>query len=144
VATLPRKWRRSSWKRLENRRVNIGRGISVFGRRRGDGGARRWHAAGNTGVMQRRTRPQKSRATHPRAPYAHSYALPLPSLLFSLYRSPFSNNHRGGGGGVLTRRVSCVTGLSQTGYRTAAHNGSRESLHGQESDPASDVVLGEA
>jgi len=70
--------------------------------------------------------------------------LALPSLLFSLHRSPFSNNHRGGGGGVLTRRVSCVTGLSQTGYRTAAHNGSRESLHGQESDPASDVVLGKA
>lgn len=62
---------------VRNRRVNIGRSISVFGR----GGKRRWHAAGNTGVMQRHTQPQKSRATHPRALRPLRRALPLSLFL---------------------------------------------------------------
>lgn len=60
---------------VRNRRVNIGRSISVFGR----GGKRRWHATSNTGVMQRHTQLQKSRATHPRA-------------LRPLRRAPFSSS----------------------------------------------------
>lgn len=73
---------------VRNRRVNIGRSISVFGR----GGKRRWHAAGNTGVMQRHTQPQKSRATHPRALRPLRHMSP-----FSFFTWPFSDNHNCGG-----------------------------------------------
>lgn len=64
---------------VRNRRVNIGRSISVFGRVE----KRRWHAVGNTGVMQRHTQPQKSRATHPRrstpTPLSAAPSYPSPS-----------------------------------------------------------------
>lgn len=80
---LPRKMAAQFLEAVRNRRVNIGRSISVFGR----GGKRRWHAASNTGVMQRHTQPQKSRATHPRAlrPLRRG---PFSSSFLSVHRQP--------------------------------------------------------
>lgn len=97
---------------VRNRRVNIGRSISVFGR----GGKRRWHAASNTGVMQRHTQPQKSRATHPRA-------------LRPLRRAPFSSSPVCSPTTITVSVHSRARVLCNSRYKLAEwlpHNSSRE------------------